>query len=173
MAARAQASGAQPIRTFSSSLASSPLVLPRVAPVEQRLRASRPAIVAAAAPANQKIRIKLKSYWVDLLQDSVEKIKEAAATTGATIAGPVPLPTRSVTLNIWLLGPHVHGMQQSIMKTLSYRTPIRSAFIQGYSITLLPRDDVELTNLFYRCLQEAHLHRAPLPPCEQGLPGAV
>lgn len=53
-------------------------------------------IAAAAAPAaqQQKIRIKLKSYWVDLLHDSVEKIREAASSTGATIAGPVPLPTR-------------------------------------------------------------------------------
>lgn len=50
---------------------------------------------AAAAPAQQqKIRIKLKSYWVDLLHDSVEKIREAASSTGASIAGPVPLPTR-------------------------------------------------------------------------------
>jgi small subunit ribosomal protein S10 len=70
--------------------------------------ARRPEIVAAASPASsaapvaaaappapaQKIRIKLKSYWVDLLQDSVEKIREAATSTGATIAGPVPLPTK-------------------------------------------------------------------------------
>lgn len=43
---------------------------------------------------DQKIRIKLKSYWVDLLQHSVDMIKDAAENTGATIAGPVPLPTR-------------------------------------------------------------------------------
>lgn len=56
---------------------------------------SAPAVAAAAPPAPaQKIRIKLKSYWVDLLQDSVEKIREAATSTGATIAGPVPLPTK-------------------------------------------------------------------------------
>ena len=111
-ACRPAASTAQPMRSFSSSLATAPLVLQRTAPVQQRLRAFRPAVVAAAAPANQKIRIKLKSYWVDLLQDSVEKIREAAATTGATIAGPVPLPTRlvpffwssmlSVCLHAWL-----------------------------------------------------------------------
>ena len=94
--ARPMSVTAQPMRTFSTSLAATPLVLPRGIAVEQRLRAVRPAVVATAAPApaTQKIRIKLKSYWVDLLQDSVEKIKEAAASTGATIAGPVPLPTR-------------------------------------------------------------------------------
>ena len=92
--ARPMAANVQPIRTFSRSLAASPLVLPRATAQGRRLSASRPSIVAAAAPANQKIRIKLKSYWVDLLQDSVEKIKDAAVSTGATIAGPVPLPTR-------------------------------------------------------------------------------
>jgi small subunit ribosomal protein S10 len=52
------------------------------------------ATAAAAPAAQQKIRIKLKSYWVDLLQEAVEKIADIAATTGASIAGPVPLPTR-------------------------------------------------------------------------------
>ena len=51
---------------------------------------------AAAAPVNPKIRIKLKSYWVDLLQDTVDKISDVATNTGATIAGPVPLPTKCV-----------------------------------------------------------------------------
>ena len=50
--------------------------------------------VLAAAPVNPSIRIKLKSYWVDLLQDTVDKITDVAVNTGATIAGPVPLPTR-------------------------------------------------------------------------------
>eukprot|EP00887_Chlorella_sp_A99_P002077 scaffold21.g2077.t1 len=56
-----------------------------------RPRAARSSMItvrAAAAPADQKIRIKLKSYWVDLLQSSVEMIKDAAENTGATIAGP-------------------------------------------------------------------------------------
>ena len=35
---------------------------------------------------------------MDLLHDSVEKIREAASSTGASIAGPVPLPTRCAAL---------------------------------------------------------------------------
>lgn len=68
---------------------------------------------AAAAPAaqQQKIRIKLKSYWVDLLQESVEKIREAASSTGASIAGPVPLPTRCAchapSGRRWYVGPQL------------------------------------------------------------------
>ncbi|KAG7673718.1 hypothetical protein Ndes2526B_g02825 [Nannochloris sp. 'desiccata'] len=105
--ARPVAGTAQPMRTFSTSLAATPLAMPRASRVEHRLKAFRPAVAAAAAPANQKIRIKLKSYWVDLLQDSVEKIKEAAASTGATIAGPVPLPTRRRIYTV-LRSPHVN-----------------------------------------------------------------
>lgn len=61
----------------------------------------------AAAPANPTIRIKLKSYWTDLLQDTVDKITEVASTTGATIAGPVPLPTRKRVYTV-LRSPHVN-----------------------------------------------------------------
>jgi small subunit ribosomal protein S10 len=66
-----------------------------------------PQNVNAAAAANPTIRIKLKSYWTDLLQDTVEKISEVAATTGATISGPVPLPTRKRVYTV-LRSPHVN-----------------------------------------------------------------
>lgn len=64
-------------------------------------------VANAAAPANPTIRIKLKSYWTDLLQDTVDKITEVASTTGATIAGPVPLPTRRRVYTV-LRSPHVN-----------------------------------------------------------------
>jgi small subunit ribosomal protein S10 len=60
-----------------------------------------------AAAANPTIRIKLKSYWTDLLQDTVDKITEVASTTGATIAGPVPLPTKKRVYTV-LRSPHVN-----------------------------------------------------------------
>ena len=60
-----------------------------------------------AAAANPSIRIKLKSYWTDLLQDTVEKIAEVASTTGATFSGPVPLPTRKRVYTV-LRSPHVN-----------------------------------------------------------------
>ena len=82
-------------RPFSRSLAAQPMVAAAAPLVAARRPALAVSATAAAAPAaQQKIRIKLKSYWVDLLQDSVEKIREAASSTGASIAGPVPLPTR-------------------------------------------------------------------------------
>lgn len=42
----------------------------------------------------QKIRIKLKAYDHRLLDQAVEEIVETVKSTGAKIAGPVPLPTK-------------------------------------------------------------------------------
>ncbi len=44
--------------------------------------------------ANQQIRIKLKAYDHELIDQSARKIVETAKRTGARISGPVPLPTR-------------------------------------------------------------------------------
>jgi small subunit ribosomal protein S10 len=49
---------------------------------------------AATAAAEQKIRIKLKAYDAQLLQQSVGLISDAASSTGARVSGPVYLPTR-------------------------------------------------------------------------------
>ena len=43
--------------------------------------------------ANKKIRIRLKAYEHGILDQAAEKIVETATRTGATGAGPVPLPT--------------------------------------------------------------------------------
>jgi small subunit ribosomal protein S10 len=43
--------------------------------------------------AQQKIRIRLKAYDHELADKSARNIVETAERTGATISGPVPLPT--------------------------------------------------------------------------------
>lgn len=55
----------------------------------------------------QKIRIKLRSYWVPLIEDSCKQIMEAARTTNAKTMGPVPLPTKKKIFCV-LKSPHVH-----------------------------------------------------------------
>ena len=42
---------------------------------------------------SQKIRIKLKAYDHTLVDKSAEKIVKAVKATGASISGPIPLPT--------------------------------------------------------------------------------
>ncbi|GMY30991.1 30S ribosomal protein S10, chloroplastic [Fagus crenata] len=55
----------------------------------------------------QKIRIKLRSYWVKLIEDSCKQIMDAARTTNAKTMGPVPLPTKKRIYCV-LKSPHVH-----------------------------------------------------------------
>lgn len=48
----------------------------------------------------EKIRIRLKSYDAQLIDQSAEKIVEAAKRTGAKISGPIPLPTEKEVVTI-------------------------------------------------------------------------
>src|SRR6056297_961640 len=50
---------------------------------------------------SEKIRIKLKAYDYRILDKAVSEIVDSAHNTGASIAGPIPLPTRihKVTVN--------------------------------------------------------------------------
>ena len=50
--------------------------------------------------ATQKIRIKLKSYEHTLIDQSAERIVETAKRTGATVSGPIPLPTKKEVVTI-------------------------------------------------------------------------
>lgn len=50
--------------------------------------------------ANQKIRIRLKAFDHNILDQSAEKIVETAKNTGASVAGPVPLPTEKDIVTI-------------------------------------------------------------------------
>lgn len=55
--------------------------------------------------SKQKIRIRLKAFDHNILDQSAEKIVETAKTTGAKVAGPVPLPTEKDVITI-LRAPH-------------------------------------------------------------------
>ena len=56
--------------------------------------------------ASQRIRIKLRSYDHAMLDQSAGQIVQTAKKTGATISGPVPLPTRKTVYTV-LRSPHV------------------------------------------------------------------
>ncbi|MDN5890546.1 MAG: 30S ribosomal protein S10 [Psychrobacter sp.] len=57
--------------------------------------------------ANQRIRIRLKSFDHRLIDQSAQEIVDTAKRTGAQICGPVPLPTRIERFNV-LTSPHVN-----------------------------------------------------------------
>ena len=52
------------------------------------------------AQANQKMRIRLKSYDHVLLDQSAEKIVETARRNGAKVSGPIPVPTKKEIVTI-------------------------------------------------------------------------
>jgi small subunit ribosomal protein S10 len=54
--------------------------------------------------SSDKIRIKLKAYDYRILDKAVAEIVDSAKHTGASIAGPIPLPTRV----------HKHTVQKSV-----------------------------------------------------------
>ena len=54
----------------------------------------------------QRIRIRLKAFDHRLLDQSVDEIVETAKRTGATVVGPVPLPTKVERYTV-LRSPHV------------------------------------------------------------------
>ena len=68
--------------------------------------------------SERKIRIKLKGYDHRLLDQSAAEIVESARRTGASVAGPVPLPTKREIYTV-LRSPHIDkkSREQFQMKT--------------------------------------------------------
>lgn len=66
----------------------------------------------------QKIRIRLKAFDHKILDQSAEKIVDTARRTGASVAGPIPLPTEKSIYTI-LRSPHVNkdSREQFEMRT--------------------------------------------------------
>ena len=66
----------------------------------------------------QKIRIRLKAFDHQLLDQSAVKIVDTAKRTGAAVSGPIPLPTEKNIYTI-LRSPHVNkdSREQFEMRT--------------------------------------------------------
>ena len=50
--------------------------------------------------AQQKMRIRLKAYDHQVIDQAAEKIVETAKRTGAQVSGPIPLPTKKEVVTI-------------------------------------------------------------------------
>ncbi|MBS5843615.1 MAG: 30S ribosomal protein S10 [Clostridiales bacterium] len=66
----------------------------------------------------QKIRIKLKAYDFQLLDQAAQKIVDTAKRTDAVVSGPIPLPTDKEVVTI-LRAPHKYkdAREQFEMRT--------------------------------------------------------
>ena len=68
--------------------------------------------------ANQKIRIRLKGYDYEIVDQSTKLIVDTAQKTGAKVSGPIPLPTDRSVYTV-IRSPHVNkdSREQFEMKT--------------------------------------------------------
>ena len=60
-----------------------------------------------ATDAKPRIRIRLKAYDAKIIDLSAKQIIDTAVRTGASISGPIPLPTERSTYTV-LRSPHKH-----------------------------------------------------------------
>ena len=68
----------------------------------------------------QNIRIKLRAYDNKILDASTEEIVNTVKRTGATIKGPVPLPTRIERYTV-LKGPHIDKKSREQFETRTHK----------------------------------------------------
>ena len=57
--------------------------------------------------ANERIRVKLRGFDVDLIEQSSRAIVQTVEKAGAKVSGPIPLPTRINKYTV-LRSPHVN-----------------------------------------------------------------
>ena len=66
----------------------------------------------------EKIRVRLKSYDHTLIDAAAEKIVEAAKRNGATVSGPIPLPTdREIVTILRAVHKYKDSREQFEMRT--------------------------------------------------------
>ena len=67
---------------------------------------------------SEKIRIRVKAYESQILDQSAQKIVETAKKTGAKVSGPIPLPTKKEVVTV-IRSPHKHkdSREQFEMRT--------------------------------------------------------
>lgn len=74
--------------------------------------------MANTIATSEKIRIRLKAYDHEVLEQSAVKIVDTAKKTGAKVSGPIPLPTKKEVVTI-LRSPHKYkdSREQFEMRT--------------------------------------------------------
>ena len=81
--------------------------------------------------AGQKIRIRLKAYDHEVIDSSAKKIVETVERTGATVAGPVPLPTEKNTYCV-IRSPHKYKDSREHFESLIVAKESGYSTIQAY-----------------------------------------
>mgnify|MGYP001356339375 CR=1 FL=1 len=99
----------------------------------------------------QKLRIGLKAYETNMLDDSCRRILEAVRSTGTEAIGPVPLPTKRRIYCV-LRSPHVnkdsreHFEIRTHKRIIDVQGPTDSTLENLRSLDLSAGVDVEVKN---------------------------
>jgi len=70
--------------------------------------------------AQSRIRVRLKSYDHRVIDEAAQKIVDTALSTGAQVAGPVPLPTDHKKLTV-LTSPHTDKNAREQFQILTHK----------------------------------------------------
>jgi small subunit ribosomal protein S10 len=99
--------------------------------------------------ASQKIRIRLKAYDHNILDQAATEILETVQRTGAQVAGPIPLPTKVEKFCV-LRSPHIDkkSREQFEIRThkrlLDILEPTQQTVDALMKLELSPGVDVEI-----------------------------
>ena len=69
---------------------------------------------------NQNIRIRLKAFDHRLIDTSAREIVNTAKRTGATVKGPIPLPTKKEVFTV-LRSPHIDKKSREQFETRTHK----------------------------------------------------
>ena len=90
---------------------------------------------------NQKMRIKLKAFDYQLLEQSAKQIVETAKRTGAKVSGPVPLPTEKEIITI-LRAPHKYKDSREQFEMRTHKRLIDIIILNPKTVDALMRLDL-------------------------------
>ena len=94
-----------------------------------------------AASQGQKIRIRLKAYDHEIIDQSTKKIVETVVRTGAQVRGPVPLPTEKHRYTV-IRSPHVNKDSREHFEMRIHKRLIDIVEPAGKTIESLQRLDL-------------------------------
>ena len=70
--------------------------------------------------ATEKIRVKLKAFDIELIDQSAKSIVQTVQKAGAKVSGPIPLPTRINKITV-LRSPHVNKKSREQFEMRSHK----------------------------------------------------
>jgi len=91
--------------------------------------------------SSQKMRIKLKAFDHQLLDQSAKEIVETAKRTGAEVSGPVPLPTEKEIVTI-IRAPHKYKDSREQFEMRTHKRLIDIVVLNSKTVDALMKLDL-------------------------------